>query len=70
MIKNIKLIAKSIESKVKNELLDLLKNNRDKYLEFYKAFGMQLKFGIYNDYGMHKDKLEDLLCSILLVRRS
>lgn len=59
--KNIKLIAKSIESKVKNELLDLLKNNRDKYLEFYKAFGMQLRFGIYNDYGMHKDKLEDLI---------
>lgn len=59
--KNIKLIAKSIESKVKNELLDLLKNNRDKYLEFYKAFSMQLKFGIYNDYGMHKDKLEDLI---------
>ena len=59
--KNIKLIAKSIQSKVKNELLDLLKNNRDKYLEFYKAFGMQLKFGIYNDYGMHKDKLEDLI---------
>ncbi|MDD7132648.1 MAG: molecular chaperone HtpG [Firmicutes bacterium] len=59
--KNIKLIAKSIESKVRNELLDLLKNNRDKYLELYKAFGMQLKFGIYNDYGMHKDKLEDLI---------
>lgn len=59
--KSIKLIAKSIETKVKNELLDLLKNNRDKYLEFYKAFGMQLKFGIYNDYGMHKDKLEDLI---------
>ena len=59
--KNIKLIAKSIESKVRNELLDLLKNNRDKYLEFYKAFGVQLKFGIYNDYGMHKDKLEDLI---------
>lgn len=59
--KNIKLIAKSIETKVRNELLDLLKNNKDKYLEFYKAFGMQLKFGIYNDYGMHKDKLEDLI---------
>ena len=59
--KNIKLIAKSIETKIRNELLDLLKNNRDKYLEFYKAFGMQLKFGIYNDYGMHKDKLEDLI---------
>lgn len=59
--KNIKLIAKSIETKVRNELLDLLKNDRDKYLELYKAFGMQLKFGIYNDYGMHKDKLEDLI---------
>ena len=59
--KNIKLIAKSIETKVRNELLDLLKNNRDKYLELYRAFGMQLKFGIYNDYGMHKDKLEDLI---------
>lgn len=59
--KNIKLITKSIETKVRNELLDLLKNNRDKYLELYKAFGMQLKFGIYNDYGMHKDKLEDLI---------
>lgn len=59
--KNIKLIAKSIETKVRNELLDLLKNNRDKYLEFYKAFGTQLKFGIYNDYGMHKEKLEDLI---------
>lgn len=59
--KNIKLIAKSIETKVRNELLDLLKNNRDKYLELYKAFGMQLKFGIYNDYGIHKDKLEDLI---------
>lgn len=59
--KNIKLIAKSIETKVRNELLDLLKNSRDKYLELYKAFGMQLKFGIYNDYGMHKDKLEDLI---------
>ena len=52
---------KNIKTKVRNELLDLLKNNRDKYLEFYKAFGMQLKFGIYNDYGMHKDKLEDLI---------
>lgn len=59
--KNIKLISKSIESKIRSELLDLLKNNRDKYLEFYKAFGTQIKFGIYNDYGMNKDKLEDLV---------
>lgn len=59
--KNIKLIAKSIESKIKKELESLLKEDREKYEEFYKAFGMGLKFGIYNDYGMHKDKLEDLI---------
>ena len=59
--KNIKLIAKAIESKIKKELLDLMKDNREKYEEFYKVFGNQLKFGIYNDYGIHKDKLVDLL---------
>lgn len=59
--KNIKLIAKSIESKIKKELLELLKDNRRKYEEFYKAFGTGLKFGIYNDYGINKDKLVDLL---------
>ncbi|MGN1342230.1 MAG: molecular chaperone HtpG [Bacilli bacterium] len=59
--KNIKLIAKSIESKIKKELLSMLKDERDKYEDFYKEFGMQLKFGIYNDYGMNKDKLVDLI---------
>ena len=59
--KNIKLIAKSIESKIKKELLSMIDNERDKYEEFYKAFGMGLKFGIYNDYGMNKDKLSDLI---------
>ncbi len=59
--KNIRLIAKSIESKIKKELLDLLKNDRDKYIEFYKVFGTGIKFGIYNDYGMNKDKLMDLV---------
>ena len=59
--KNIKLIAKSIESKIKKELLSMLGDERDKYEEFYKAFGMGLKFGIYNDYGINKDKLSDLV---------
>lgn len=59
--KNIKLIAKSIESKIKKELLSMLSDERDKYEEFYKAFGMGIKFGIYNDYGMNKDKLSDLV---------
>lgn len=39
----------------------MLKNEREAYEEFFKAFGIQLKFGIYNDYGMHKDQLKDLL---------
>ena len=59
--KNIKLIAKSIESKIKKELLSMLKEDREKYEKFYKSFGMQLKFGVYNDYGINKDKLKDLL---------
>ena len=59
--KNIKLIAKAIENKIKKELLDLMKDNREKYEEFYKVFGNQLKFGVYNDYGINKDKLVDLL---------
>lgn len=59
--KNIKLIAKSIESKIKKELLSMLSDERDKYEEFYKAFGMGLKFGIYNNYGINKDKLSDLV---------
>ena len=59
--KNIKLIAKTIENKIKKELLDMIKEDRSKYEEFYKVFGNQLKFGIYNDYGLNKDKLVDLL---------
>ena len=59
--KNIKLIAKSIESKIKKELLSLIDEDREKYIQFFKAFGMGIKFGIYNDYGMNKDKLSDLV---------
>jgi len=57
----LKLIAKTLEKKIKTELEKMLKDNRDIYEEFFKAFGMQLKFGIYNDYGMHKDVLKDLI---------
>ena len=57
----LKLIAKTVEKKIKSELEKMLKNEREKYEEFFKAFGIQLKFGIYNDYGMHKDTLKDLL---------
>lgn len=57
----LKTIATSIEKKIKKELLDMMKNRLEDYLKFYKDFGMQLKVGIYNDYGMNKDKLQDLL---------
>lgn len=57
----IRLIAKNIENKIKKELEAMLKDEREKYEEFYKAFGMQFKHGIYSSYGTDKDKLEDLL---------
>ena len=57
----VELIAKSIETKIKKELETMLRDDREKYDNFFKNFGMQLKFGIYNDYGMHKDVLKDLL---------
>ena len=57
----LKLIAKTIEKKIKSELEKMLKDERETYEEFFKPFGIQLKFGIYNDYGMHKDTLKDLI---------
>lgn len=57
----LKLIAKNIEKKVKSELEKMLKNEREAYEEFFKAFGIQLKFGCYNFYGVNKDQLKDLL---------
>lgn len=57
----LKLIAKTLEKKIKGELEKMQRDDRELYEEFFKAFGIQLKFGIYNDYGMHKDVLKDLL---------
>lgn len=57
----LKTIAKSIESKIKKELEDMRDNKRETYEKFYKDFGPQLKFGVYNNYGMDKDKLVDLI---------
>lgn len=54
-------ISKNIETKVLKELEDMQKNAKEDYIKFYNAFGMQLKYGIYADYGMNKDKLQDLL---------
>lgn len=55
------LIANSIEKKIKKELLDMLENDREEYNKFFKNFGMQLKFGVYNEFGIHKDNLKDLI---------
>ncbi len=59
--KQIKLIAKSIETKIKKELESMLKDDRESYEKFYEAFGEQLKYGIYSSYGMNKELLQDLL---------
>lgn len=59
--RQLKLISKSIEKTIKNELTKLLKNEREKYEEFYKSFGLQIKFGVQNGYGVNKDALKDLL---------
>jgi len=55
------LIAKNLQTKIKNELAKLMKNDFDKYVEFFTAFGRTLKFGVYSDFGANKDVLQDLL---------
>lgn len=57
----LKIIAKAIDKKIKNELNRMLKNDREKYEKFFKSFGLQLKYGVYANYGMEKDGLKDLL---------
>ena len=55
------IIARNIEKKIKSELKNMLENDREKYEEFYAAFGRQLKYGTVADYGAHKDSCKDLL---------
>ena len=59
--RQLKLIAKKIEDKIKDELALILKNNREEYEKFFESFGKQLKFGVYSDFGMNKEVLQDLL---------
>ncbi len=59
--RQLKLIAKNIKKKIKNELLNMLKNEREEYEKFFKSFGMQLKYGIYSDFGAEKEFLQDLI---------
>jgi molecular chaperone HtpG len=59
--RSLKVISRNLEKKIKAELVKLLKEDREKYEQFWKAFGAQIKFGTYSDYGAHKDMLQDLL---------
>lgn len=59
--RQLKVIASNIEKKIKSELLAMLKNDREKYETFFRAFGLQLKYGTYMDYGTHSELLRDLL---------
>ena len=59
--RQLKVMAKAIEKKIKSELVKLLESDRENYEKFFDAFGIQLKFGIYSDYGIHKDTLVDLI---------
>ena len=59
--RQLQFIAKKIRDKIKSELLSLLKNDRETYEEFFNQFGKTLKFGVYSDFGAHKDILKDLL---------
>ena len=59
--RQLKIIAGNLEKKIRSELLKLLKEDREKYLTFWKAFGRQIKYGVVSEYGAHKDLLQDLL---------
>jgi molecular chaperone HtpG len=59
--RQLKIIARNLEKRIKNELADMLENDRDKYEEFFKSFGLQLKFGVYDKFGANKELLQDLI---------
>ena len=59
--RQLKMIEKNLEKAIKNELKKLMKNDREKYEKFYKVFGLQFKFGIYQSYGAANEMLQDLL---------
>lgn len=59
--RQVKALAKSIEKKIKSYLEDMLKNEREEYEKLFDNFGLNMKFGIYKDYGLHKDILQDLI---------
>ncbi len=59
--RQLKVIAGRLEKKIHTELLSMLNNDREAYEKFFEQFGLQLKYGLYADYGMHKDTLQDLV---------
>jgi molecular chaperone HtpG len=59
--RQLKVIAAALEKKIKSELMKLQKDDREKYDQFWKAFGTQIKYGVVSEYGQHKDMLQDLL---------
>ena len=59
--RQLKIIAKALEKKIAAELAKMLKSDREKYEQFFKEFGAQLKWGIYSSFGVNKDELQDLL---------
>ena len=59
--RQLKIIAKALEKKIASELSKMLKTDRENYEKFFKEFGAQLKWGIYQSFGMNKDELQDLL---------
>ncbi len=62
--RQLKVIAKGVEKKIAGELKKMLTEDRGAYEEFFRSFGMQLKWGVYSDYGMHREVLEDLILFI------
>lgn len=59
--RQLKIISTNLEKKIKSELLSMLKNDRENYEKFFKNFGLQIKFGLYNNFGMNKEALQDLV---------
>ena len=59
--RQLKIIARALETKIHDELISMQENDREKYKTFFREFGTQLKYGVYSDYGMHKEALQDLI---------
>lgn len=59
--RQLKIISSNLEKKIKSELISMQKNERENYEKFFKNFGLQIKYGLYSDFGMHKEVLQDLI---------